>query len=431
MTTPSGTVGTLIRRALSLGAAIMVLLYVAALAMGPGGMTASAVRAAAPPPGEAWLDRLVAELGADAFATRETAMRALRAVGAEAVPALRRGMAHPDPEVRQRSLNLAREAEKRAAAFFEALGADVQWHGTDRQVDIVSYSQRDASRLRDEHLRELVGFPWLEKVFFGDAMYVGNSGVAHLGRLGKLVLLDLGGTQMTDARLAHLAGLTNLEVLGLHKTQVRGPGLIHLKGMKRLQTLFLDQSRLTDPGLAAGASGIKGLERLSDLGLSGTEVGDTGLAAATDVLKDLKGLRFLGLSGTCVSDAGLVCLGRLDQPIYLDLANTRITDLGATRLRALCNLRRLDLRRTAVTDAGCAHLARIRTLDKIVLDETRVTAAGLRLFKDLPRLKSLSILGVKLSDKEVKELHGLLSRRVFVTSDAFPYGRTGMAADKP
>jgi Leucine Rich repeat len=377
------------------------------------------------------LAKLVADLGADDFSTREAAERALEGVGAEAVPALLRGMERADPEIRTRSLALARRAEKRAAAFFRALGGDVQRQNfvTGPRLTAVSFNQRDASRLRDEHLRELIAFPWLKQVRLNDAP-VGDVGMKHIGRLTKLDYLVLRGTQVTDAGLAHLAGLTELEVLDLHKTGVTGPGLVHLGAMKRLHTLNIDQSKLTDAGLAAGVSGIKGLENLRFLGLSGTRLGDDGLEASVAGLKNLKKLTYLDVNDTRVTDAGLGCLDRLMQPIGLGLAGTKVTDKGIARLRAVRNMRSLDLSRTAVTDQGCAQLARIKTLEDIGLGRTRVTVAGLRLFKNLPRLKSLSIRGVKLSDKERDGICDLLPKGVIDDIEDL-FGPSGQAEQKP
>ena len=67
---------------------ISTLLWLAAL------LCVSGSKAAAPPvspPTAQQLAKLVADLGADNFATREKASKALMAVGAEAVPALASG----------------------------------------------------------------------------------------------------------------------------------------------------------------------------------------------------------------------------------------------------------------------------------------------------------------------------------------------------
>lgn len=354
----------------------------------------SAVAPPVPQPSARQMAKLVADLGADNFATREKASRALTAAGAEAVPALVKGMASADPEVRSRSLALARQAEKQATAYFEALGADVQRRvGSDR-VAVVSYSQSDASKLRDEHLRELIGFPWLQRIGLDNAK-IGDAGLAHLGRLPNLNDIVLTGTRITDDGLTHLAGLTNLKTLCLSKTRVTGRGLVHLRGMTRLQILDLDRSKLTDTGLAAGIAG----------------------------LEDLDKLRTLILSGTQITDEGLGCLKGIKYRVGIFLADTRITDRGVPRLRAIPKLEVLSLSGIAITDKGCAALAEIKTLVVVYLHETRVTPAGLRQLKDMPALQHVSLYGVILTDKEVKDLTAILPTRIRLVGYGSPVAK--------
>jgi hypothetical protein len=58
-------------------------------------------------------DRLVAQLGSDNFQEREQAGEALEALGEAALPALRRALRHPDPEVRRHAGELAQRLERR------------------------------------------------------------------------------------------------------------------------------------------------------------------------------------------------------------------------------------------------------------------------------------------------------------------------------
>ena len=61
----------------------------------------------------------------------------------------------------------------------------------------------------------------------------------HLKGLTKLSVLDLSGTQVTDAGLAHLKGLTKLSVLDLRGTQVTDAGVKELK--QALPSLKIDR----------------------------------------------------------------------------------------------------------------------------------------------------------------------------------------------
>jgi len=53
--------------------------------------------------------------------------------------------------------------------------------------------------------------------------------LVHLNGLTKLLVLDLRGTQVTDAGLAHLKGLTNLSKLDISFTQVSDAGVQELQ----------------------------------------------------------------------------------------------------------------------------------------------------------------------------------------------------------
>jgi hypothetical protein len=57
-------------------------------------------------------EKLIAQLGSPDFKAREAAGKALAARGADALPAMRKAVAHPDPEVRQRLGILITDAER-------------------------------------------------------------------------------------------------------------------------------------------------------------------------------------------------------------------------------------------------------------------------------------------------------------------------------
>jgi hypothetical protein len=69
---------------------------------------ANAQGSAATPP----VERLIEQLGSRDFKTRESASKALALRGEEALPALRKALPHPDPEVRQRLAQLVADTER-------------------------------------------------------------------------------------------------------------------------------------------------------------------------------------------------------------------------------------------------------------------------------------------------------------------------------
>jgi len=91
---------------------------------------------------------------------------------------------------------------------------------------------------------------------------------------GGGLIVELGGTQVTDAGLVHLTGLTKLEELHIPGTQITDAGLVHLKGLTNLKGLDLGGTQVTDAGLVH----LKGLTNLKWLNLNGTQVTDAGVA---------------------------------------------------------------------------------------------------------------------------------------------------------
>jgi hypothetical protein len=163
--------------------------------------------------------------------------------------------------------------------------------------------------------------------------------VRALGRVRMLTLID---TAVTDAGLRHLRGLDTLRSLYLDGTRVAGPGLVHLRGLP-LELLVLRATELDDAGLAA--------------------------------LDDLPHLQQLDLGRTRITSAGLAHLPRFPELATLYLDHTGVDDDGLRHLVGL-PLKELRLTDTAVSDAGLAHLARLPTLVYLYLCRTRATSEG-------------------------------------------------------
>ena len=113
---------------------------------------------------------------------------------------------------------------------------------------------------------------------------------------GRIVEVDLGERQTTDADLANLVGLRAIEELSLHQTRITGAGMVHLKGLTTLKRAFFSDTAVDDAGVAQ----LKGLEKLTVLGLSGTRITDRSL----EHLSGIKNLSSLFALETKVTDAG-------------------------------------------------------------------------------------------------------------------------------
>jgi hypothetical protein len=210
----------------------------------------------------------------------------------------------------------------------------------------------------------------------------GDADMPRLTRAMSLRGLFLDFTPVTDAGLAPLGALSNLEVLDLGNTSVKGAGLAHLKDLKSLQVLYLGHTRVTDAGLEH----LRNLQDLKKVDLQSTLLTGSGLVH----LVSLKKLETLLVGGTRIGDAELACVQRLESLKELELDDTAIGDAGLIHLAGLPNLFKLDLRRTRVTDAGLAHLKGSVSLRYLYLYGTSVTNEAVADFqREMPAVKVL------------------------------------------
>jgi hypothetical protein len=188
----------------------------------------------------------------------------------------------------------------------------------------------------------------------------GDDGLETLGGLGRMVLLSLVETSVSDAGLRHLRHADALKELDLEATEETGPGLEHLRRLP-LRWLSLRDTRIDDRALVHVAA----IETLEYLSLGITRVTGAGVAE----LATLPALQTLDLSQTYFADDDL-----------RHLAGLPVTTLG--------------LSETGVTDAGLAHLERLPRLRFVILCGTRVTREGLERLRSSGRDWSLMYGGV-------------------------------------
>jgi hypothetical protein len=209
-----------------------------------------------------------------------------------------------------------------------------------------------------------------------------DSGMALVGNLQDVQILNLGSTRVTDAGLFHLRGLSDLEELDLSDTRVTDAGLIHLQNLKRLRKLNLGGTEASDATLLL----LKESTNFRHVGLFGTRITDIGLEA----FRDSKSLEVLDLGGTQITDLGIanLHLAEMTHLKELDLQRTRVTDIGLRSLSDLNNIEVLDLRGTQFTDAGVSHLRSLTSLKELFLQETAVTETAVAdLNESLPKAR--------------------------------------------
>ena len=255
--------------------------------------------------------------------------------------------------------------------------------------------------------------------------------------LPEALILNLEGTQVTDAGLQQLQ---RLDLVGLNLElcqRITNSGLKHLSHVKRLRMLILAGTGVTYTGLESLAMNpaIQALElelcdgitddaceilgsmtQLRSLGLkkSGFErrgIGDTGLQK----LHGLSHLEVLNLYGNKVTDAGLAHLKPLSRLIELNLSLLDITDAGLEHLRSLTTLKRLDLLYSegfagpTLTNSMVAFLEPLTELNSLNLTGSKLTDAGLEQLKSLKKLKTLQLVRTNVT------LDGIQSFRSSIT----------------
>jgi hypothetical protein len=166
-----------------------------------------------------------------------------------------------------------------------------------RPVDDVLGAMRTQSGVKTLHLGgDTVTDKGLESV--GDltdlrelvlwwATGITDDGVAHLGRLPRLRMVDISLSPLTDEGVRHLADLPELEELSVQGRKFTDRSLLYLARSKHLKSLRLspDVSEITDEGLEH----LKGLKNLRRLHLGKAKITNE---AAEKLIKALPGLQF-------------------------------------------------------------------------------------------------------------------------------------------
>lgn len=109
---------------------------------------------------------------------------------------------------------------------------------------------------------------------------IGNEGLASVGKLKNLKLLELLGTKVTNGGLKHLSTLTSLQELYLAHTGISDAGLIHIGTLKTLKKLDLSDTNITDRGLVH----LKELTSLKEFFAGNTHVSEIGISHLKEIV---------------------------------------------------------------------------------------------------------------------------------------------------
>jgi hypothetical protein len=236
---------------------------------------------------------------------------------------------------------------------------------------------------------------------------ISETGLVQLASVPNLVGLDLEFcNQISDAACSVISQLPQLRVLVLAGTGVGTEGLRRLATSPSLVALDLDVCDAIVDGSCQPLAAFAALRALSlkKTGFEKDRVAGTGL----EQLTRLTHLERLNLYGNAVNDAAMVHFELMPALRSLDLSLLPITDAGLVPLRSLKDLRRLDLLFSVgfagpkLTDAGAESLREMTGLETLNLTGTGFTDAGLLQLQSLAGLKSLQVTRTQISAEGVE-----------------------------
>jgi hypothetical protein len=216
----------------------------------------------------------------------------------------------------------------------QAIGYGLHFRVEAGTVVELSVSSGGGAEAIDPSLKQLrnlrrLGLSWVS---------LGATGLPNLRALPRLEHLRFDHAQINDAGLASIGALTQLRGLWFYNCSgITDQGVAHLGGLKKLKILELSrenslhkpelpEARITDAGLVH----LQRLNELESLNLSGQRISAPGLKR----LKSLSRLTELYLSGKGITDAGLQHLAGLRQLRKLHRYQTRVTPAGSKALKA-------------------------------------------------------------------------------------------------
>ncbi len=328
------------------------------------------------------------------------------------------------------------------------------------------------ARIGEEYFREVYEVDFYEETMTDDELI-------PVGTLGRLQVLRLAGSKLTDAGLAHLKGLSHLRELNLEMATfpLTDASMIHLARLTALRKLdlhsstlsgFKIQHRISNVGLAQ-LSKLVNLEEIALDGRSG--ISETGLMhlAKLPHLKHLTILYPIEINDAClaeiakmfalekliigygpITDAGVAQLAALThlrelspqgnavtgtflkdirglRLEVLDLSSmNRVNDSLLRELKEMKSLRNLDIAATEVTDAGMAIVAGLPNLEKLNINTTLITDSGLSGLCGLKGLKALDVRSTRVSEEGVAKIKAAIPGLKISTDFGNPSRRVRM-----
>lgn len=215
---------------------------------------------------------------------------------------------------------------------------------------------------------------------------IDDRSLALISNQRNLKLLNLQGTQITDAGVPYLRLLRHLYDLNLSYTKISDEGLKLVGQIPNLAFISLNGDKVTDKGISYLQN-----RKLRSILLCDTGVGDEG-AKILSQIPTINALQMRSCKG--VTNVGAVNISNLSRMEFLSLENTSITDQGATALSKLTELKELDIGSNKITAGSIRALCRLPNVVRLGLTSTNVTPDWVPYFG---KFKSLINLGIPWS----------------------------------
>lgn len=222
-----------------------------------------------------------------------------------------------------------------------------------------------------------------------------RNAIRVIAGISDLQYLALPGCGVIDEDLAQICAMPNLVVLDLSRNDITDKGGTQLNRLPKLQFAILDRTQVGDQTMEALAS--RG--QLTRLWLGHTQVTGESLPCLA-LCRDLIELKLNGNALRSQPWQGIVSLTSLQ---WLEISNTTLTAPDLEYLAPLVHLRNLSVFGCrGIADDNMALFARFPFLERLDVGRSSITNNGVRTLASSKNLRSLSLIGTRVTDGVVE-----------------------------
>jgi hypothetical protein len=264
------------------------------------------------------------------------------------------------------------------------------------------------ARVTSDGLAQLASLPRLETLGLYPLEFIARSSSTANG-FQALKRLEIDNSpKADDEAMVAFGPLPALEELVLNLVPVGDRGLEQLLSGGKVYLLILNQSWITDSGLKLVAKCPSPIS----LHIAGTQVTDDGL-------RSIAGMKFrsLVLDNTLITDDGLLAIGPLDGLWALSLGRSKVTGGGLACADNTKIFPKVWLEGAAVTRQGLGVLANLN-VGELSVAETTVTDDDLMLFADNDATACVNVKGTQVTREGVRALYEARKQRLAALSRA-------------